>query len=177
LPVTPRASRLNHDREQFWGYLARTVHDHETTPEKQVAHEGCIGPRPPVLVPFWKPPNAIAFVDFSTLKNRAITVNADRTSVTVTLPKPQLEPALLNVSQSYVYAQQQGLFNRIGNFFSGNPNSPQAVYQIAQQRIQTAARQSPLLTEAQKNTESMLTGMLTSLGFQHVTVTFGPSAS
>jgi Protein of unknown function (DUF4230) len=120
----------------------------------------------------------IAFVDFATLKNGAITVNKDRTSVTVTLPKPQLEPAVLNVSQSYVYAQQQGLFNRIGNFFSGNPNSQQQVYQIAQQKIQTAARQSPLLTEAQKNTEGMLTGMLTSLGFQHVTVTFGaPSAS
>ena len=119
----------------------------------------------------------IAFVDFATLKNGAITVNKDRTSVTVTLPKPQLEPAVLNVSQSYVYAQQQGLFNRIGNFFSGNPNSQQQVYQIAQQKIQTAARQSPLLTEAQKNTEGMLTGMLTSLGFQHVTVTFGaPSA-
>jgi hypothetical protein len=120
----------------------------------------------------------IAFVDFATLKNTAITVNKDRTSVTVTLPKPQLEPAVLNVSQSYVYAQQQGLFNRIGNFFSGNPNSQQQVYQIAQQKIQTAARQSPLLTEAQKNTEGMLTGMLTSLGFQHVTVTFGaPPAS
>ena len=116
----------------------------------------------------------IAFVDFATLKKGAITVNKDRTSVTVTLPKPQLEPAVLNVSQSYVYAQQQGLFNRIGNFFSGNPNSQQQVYQIAQQKIQTAARQSPLLTEAQKNTEGMLTGMLTSLGFQHVTVTFGP---
>jgi hypothetical protein len=116
----------------------------------------------------------IAFVDFATLKNGAIAVNSDRTSVTVTLPKPQLEPAVLNVSQSYVYAQQQGLFNRIGNFFSGNPNSQQQVYQIAQQKIQTAARQSPLLTEAQKNTEGMLTGMLTSLGFQHVTVTFGP---
>ena len=115
----------------------------------------------------------IAFVDFATLKNRAITVNQDRTSVTVTLPKPQLEPAVLNVSQSYVYAQQQGLFNRIGNFFSGNPNSQQQVYQIAQQKIQTAAQQSPLLTEAQKNTGGMLTGMLTSLGFQHVTVTFG----
>jgi uncharacterized protein DUF4230 len=119
----------------------------------------------------------IAFVDFATLKNRAITVNKDRTSVTVTLPKPQLEPAVLNVSQSYVYAQQQGLFNRIGNFFSGNPNSQQQVYQIAQQKIQTAARQSPLLTEAQKNTEGMLTGMLTSLGFQHVTVTFGAAAA
>jgi Protein of unknown function (DUF4230) len=120
----------------------------------------------------------IAVVDFSRLKNQAITMNADRTAVTVTLPKAQLEPAVLNVSQSYVYAQQQGLFNRIGNFFSGNPNSQQQVYQIAQQKIQTAARQSPLLTEAQKNTEGMLTGMLTSLGFQHVTVAFGaPSAS
>ena len=115
----------------------------------------------------------IAFVDFSQLKNKAITMNADRTTVTVTLPKPQLEPAVLNVSQSYVYAQQQGLFNRIGNFFSGNPNSQQQVYQIAQQKIETAARQSPLLTEAQKNTEGMLTGMLTSLGFHHVIVTFG----
>ena len=38
--------------------------------------------------------------------------------------------------------------------------------------IQTAARQSPLLTEAQKNTVGMLDGMLTSLGFQRVTVTF-----
>ena len=115
----------------------------------------------------------IAFVDFSQLKSKAIAMNANRTSVTVTLPKPQLEPAVLNVSQSYVYAQQQGLFNRIGNFFSGNPNSQQQVYMLAQQKIQTAARQSPLLTEAQKNTQGMLDGMLTSLGFQHVTVTFG----
>jgi hypothetical protein len=115
----------------------------------------------------------IAYVDFATLKNQAIAVSKDRTSVTVTLPKPQLEPAVLNVNQSYVYAQQQGLFNRIGNFFSGNPNSQQQVYQIAQGKIQAAARQSPLLADAQKNTESMLTGMLTSLGFQHVTVSFG----
>jgi Protein of unknown function (DUF4230) len=115
----------------------------------------------------------IAFVDLSGLKSQAITMSANRTAVTVTLPKPQLEPAMLNVNQSYVYAQQQGLFNRIGNFFSGNPNSQQQVYQIAQQKIQAAARQSPLLTEAQKNTEGMLTGMLTSLGFQHVTVSFG----
>jgi hypothetical protein len=115
----------------------------------------------------------IAFVDFATLKNGAIAVSKDRTSVTVTLPKPQLEPAVLNVNQSYVYAEQQGLFNRVGNFFSGNPNSQQEVYQIAEQKIETAAQQSPLLADAQKNTQGMLTGMLTSLGFQHVTVTFG----
>ena len=90
----------------------------------------------------------IAYVDFATLKSGAIAVNANRTAVTVTLPKPQLEPAVLNVNQSYVYAEQQGLFNRIGNFFSGNPNSQQQVYQIAQQKIETAAKQSPLLADA-----------------------------
>jgi hypothetical protein len=115
----------------------------------------------------------IAFIDFAGLKSQAITVNANRTAVTVTLPKAQLEPAVLNTSQSYVYAQQQGLFNRIGNFFSGNPNSQQQVYILAAQKIQTAAQQSPLLPEAEKNTQQMLTGMLTSLGFKHVTVTFG----
>jgi hypothetical protein len=38
----------------------------------------------------------IAYVDFATLKSGAIAVNANRTAVTVTLPKPQLEPAVLN---------------------------------------------------------------------------------
>ena len=56
---------------------------------------------------------------------------------------------------------------------SRRPNSQQQVYILAQQKIQTAAQQSPLLAEAQKNTAGMLDGMLTSLGFQHVTVTFG----
>jgi hypothetical protein len=117
----------------------------------------------------------IAYVDFSQLKGQAIHVSADRTAVTVSLPKAQLEPAVLNVHQSYVYAQQQGLANRIGNFFSGNPNNEQKVYEAAQTKIQNAARSSQLLTEAQKNTQSMLTGMLKSLGFQQVTVTFGKS--
>jgi Protein of unknown function (DUF4230) len=114
----------------------------------------------------------IAFVDFSQLNSKAIQVSANRTAVTVSLPGAQLEPAVLNVRQSYVYAQQQGLLNRIGSFFSGNPNSQQQVYILAEQKIETAAKQSPLLTEAQKNTGGMLTGMLTSLGFQHVTVRF-----
>jgi Protein of unknown function (DUF4230) len=115
----------------------------------------------------------IAVVDFSQLGTKAIRVSADRKTVTVDLPGAQLEPAVLDVRQSYVYAQQQGLLNRIGNFFSGNPNSQQQVYILAQQKIETAARQSPLLTEAEKNTRSMLDGMLRSLGFQQVTVAFG----
>jgi hypothetical protein len=114
----------------------------------------------------------IAFVDFSRLKGSAIRVSANRTAVTVTLPPAQLEPAVLNVKQSYVYAQQQGLLNRIGNFFGGNPNGQQQVYIAAQQKIGTAARHSPLLAEAEHNTRTMLQGMLGSLGFRHITVNF-----
>jgi hypothetical protein len=115
----------------------------------------------------------IAFVDFSQLGSKNIQVSPDRTAVTVRLPDPRLEPAVLDVRRSYVYAQQQGLLNRIGNFFSGNPNSQQQVYIAAQQRIQAAAGGSPLLAEAQRNTRNMLTGMLHSLGFQQVAVDFG----
>jgi len=114
----------------------------------------------------------IAYVDFSQLKGSAIQVSADRSTVTMKLPPAQLEPAVLNVDQSYVYAEQQGLLNRIGNFFSGNPNGQQQVYILAQQKIQTAATQSPLIADAQRNTQDMLTSMLRSLGFTKVTVTF-----
>jgi hypothetical protein len=117
----------------------------------------------------------IAYVNFGQLSGRAIQVSPDRTAVTVDLPKAQLEPAVLNVNQSYVFAEQQGLLNRIGNFFSGNPNSQQQVYILAEQKIETAARQSPLLAEAQRNTIGMLDGMLHSLGFQQVTVRFAAS--
>jgi hypothetical protein len=117
----------------------------------------------------------IAYVDFSQLKGQAISVSANRTAVTVQLPKAQLEPAVLNVHQSYVYAQQEGLANRIGNFFSGNPNNQQKVYEAAQTKIQNAAQSSQLIPDAEKNTQAMLTSMLKSLGFQQVTVTFGQS--
>jgi hypothetical protein len=114
----------------------------------------------------------IAYINFGQLNGKAIRVSPDRTAVTVDLPSAQLEPAVLNVSQSFVYAEQQGLLNRIGNFFSGNPNSQQQVYILAERKIETAARQSPLLAEAEKNTTGMLNGMLHSLGFRQVTVNF-----
>jgi len=118
-----------------------------------------------------------AYDDFSQLGSRDIQVSQGRTAVTVRLPEPQLGPAALNVRQSYVFAQQQGLLNRIGNFFSSNPDSQQQVYALAQERIQAAARHSPLLAQAKTNTRSMLTGMLHSLGFKRVTVEFGAAPS
>jgi hypothetical protein len=119
--------------------------------------------------------SVIAFVDFSHLAGRDLRVSPGRTAVTVRLPQPQLEPATLNVRRSYVFAQQQGILNRIGNFFSSNPNSQQQVYIAAQQKIQAAASQSPLLAQARTNTRGMLTGMLHALGFKQVTVIFAGS--
>jgi len=118
----------------------------------------------------------IAFVNFVQLKGQALRVSADRSAVAVTLPRAQLEPAVLNVRQSYVYAQQRGLLNRIGDFFGGNPNGQQQIYVAAQQKISAAARHSPLLAEAERNTRAMLNGMLGSLGFKRVTVSFGAPA-
>ncbi len=113
----------------------------------------------------------IAYVNFGGLKGSAITVSAGH-AVTITLPRAQLEPAVLNVGQSYVFAEQEGLVNRVGDFFSGNPNSQQEVYILAQQKIQSAARTSTLRTDAQRNTTAMLDSMLATLGYKHVTIDY-----
>jgi Protein of unknown function (DUF4230) len=116
----------------------------------------------------------IAYVDFSHLDSSSITVSGNRTAVTIRLPAARLEPAVLNVRRSYVFAQQQGLLNRVGNFFSGNPDSQHQVYVLAQQKIQAAAQHSSLIAQAQVNTTKMLDGLMRSLGFRRVTVIFAP---
>jgi hypothetical protein len=113
----------------------------------------------------------IAYINFAGLKGSAIKVTA-RHAVTISLPAAQLEPAVLDVTRSYVFAQQEGLVNRVGDFFSGNPNSQQEVYVIAQQRIQSAARTSTLRVDAERNTTAMLDSMLASLGYTRVTVDY-----
>ncbi|MGK3203355.1 DUF4230 domain-containing protein [Amycolatopsis sp. MEPSY49] len=118
-----------------------------------------------------------AYVDFSGLKGEAVKVSEDRQSATITLGHAQLEPATLDVKESYVYAQQQGLFTRINDFLNGNPNSQQALYELAQKKIQEAAGKSTLVADAERNTKTMLVGLLQSLGFKNVTVTYADNAT
>ena len=113
-----------------------------------------------------------AYVDFSGLKANAVQTSPDRTSATITLPHAQLETAQLNTSQSYVVAQQQGLFTKVNSALSGNPNSQQAAYELATKDIGTAAAGSPLKADAERNTKVMLTSLLQSLGFKNITVNF-----
>ena len=115
--------------------------------------------------------SVIAYVNFAGLKGSAIKVTAGH-AVTISLPPAQLEPAVLDVSQSYVFAEQEGVVNRVADFFSGNPNSQQQVYIIAEQKIQNAARTSALRADAQRNTTAMLDSMLSSLGYTRVTVDY-----
>lgn len=113
-----------------------------------------------------------AYVDFSALSEGAIKPNSDNTAVTITLPAPQLGKAALDMERSYVVAEERGLLNRISGAFSSDPGRQQRVYQLAQQRITEAATASELSERARENTQKMLEGLLRSLGYTSVTVTF-----
>jgi Protein of unknown function (DUF4230) len=116
-----------------------------------------------------------AYVDFSRLGNGAVTTDKDRTSVTVRLPHARLEKTNLDAKRSYVFAQQRGLFDRIGQFFSSNPNQQQQLYVLASQKIQDAAGASGLAARADENTKQMIMNLMRGLGFKTVTVTYATS--
>jgi Protein of unknown function (DUF4230) len=113
-----------------------------------------------------------AYVDFSLLGKDGVTVSGDGNRVDVRLPRAQLERAALDTGRSYVFAQQRGLLDRIGAFFSSNPDSQRQVYALAQTKIEQAAEDTELTARAEQNTRTMLEGMLRSLGFREVTVRF-----
>jgi hypothetical protein len=113
-----------------------------------------------------------AFVDFSGLDAKGVTVSSDRTRADLALPHAQLEQAALDTKKSYVFAQQRGLLDRIGSFLSSNPNTQRQVYVLAQDKIQQAAQNSGLTARAEQNAKTMLEQLLRSLGFRQVTVRF-----
>lgn len=116
-----------------------------------------------------------SYVDFGKLGKGAVTVSADRRSATVKLPHAALERANLDQKHSYLFAQQKGLVNRFEDFLGKSPDQQQKLYALAQTKIGTAAKDSKLSAQAEHNTQMMLTGMLRSLGYTSVTVTFGSS--
>jgi hypothetical protein len=113
-----------------------------------------------------------AYVDFSAVGKGAITESADHKTVTIKLPAPQLNPPNLDHDKSYVFAQQKGVVNHVGDLFSSDPNQLQKLYQQGTQQIAAAARDSGLAQRAEDNTRKMLDGMLRSLGYTSVTVTY-----
>jgi hypothetical protein len=116
-----------------------------------------------------------ASVDFSQLDERSIQVSDDRRSATILLPEPTVSEPTVDPEQSRVATRSRGLLDRIGSVFSDSPTSDRPLYLAAQAKMQQAAGQSDLVKRAEENTTKMLQGMLRSLGFTSVTVTFTPN--
>ncbi|MGI5211678.1 DUF4230 domain-containing protein [Plantactinospora sp. CA-290183] len=113
-----------------------------------------------------------SYIDFAQLGEGAVVQSADRKSAEIRLPAPQLGQVNLDMERSYVFAEKRGLINHIGEVFGGDPNRQREVYLKAEERIAAAARDSGLGTRAQENTRKMLEGLLRSLGYEKVTITY-----
>jgi hypothetical protein len=114
-----------------------------------------------------------AYVDLGSLAKKDVTVDADRTTATLRLPHAFLGKPALDPNRSYAVSKQRGLLDRLGDFFSDNPDSEQAVQKLAVKHIGDAAKDSELTKRAEENTTGMLDGLLRSLGFKEVSVSYG----
>jgi hypothetical protein len=113
-----------------------------------------------------------AYVDLGKVGKDDVTVNGDRTSATLRLPHAALGKPALDPDRSYAVSKQRGLLDRLGDLFSDNPNSEQAVQKAAVKHIGDAAKDSGLTKRAESNTTDMLEGLLHSLGFKEVNVSY-----
>ncbi|MFE1456142.1 DUF4230 domain-containing protein [Streptomyces sp. NPDC058735] len=114
-----------------------------------------------------------AYVDLGRVGENDVRVNEDRTSATLRLPHAKLGRPALDPDRSYAVSKQRGLFDRLGDLFSDHPNGEQAVQKLAVRHIGDAAKESELTARAESNTTGMLQGLLRSLGFKEVLVTYG----
>jgi hypothetical protein len=113
-----------------------------------------------------------AYVEFGGLAEDALVVDDALNAVSITLPAAELAPPNIDHERSYVFAQQRGVANRIGDLFGNDPDQHQQILRLAERRIAEAAEASELRERAADNTRRMLEGMLSSLGFETVTVSF-----
>lgn len=115
-----------------------------------------------------------AGVDLAALSDDAVEMSDDRRSATITLPPGQIFEPELDVTRSYVYDRQQGVFNEIGGLFSDDANYQQELNRLAVAKLRNAAEHgSGLVPRAEENTRTMLQSLLRSLGFTSVVVRFG----
>lgn len=113
-----------------------------------------------------------AGVDLSALAKDAVVIDAERKTVTITLPAAQFYPAQVDLDKSYVIDKKRGVLDRVGGLFTDGPEEKD-VYTLAQRKLQEGAAADPrLLEKAQTNTRQMLVSLLGSLGFTTVNIEF-----
>ena len=119
--------------------------------------------------------NVDAAVDFRALSKDpdAVKVSKDRRSVELTLPAPKLLEPQLDPDRTRVYDRDRGVLDRVEDALSDRPGDEQPLYQLAEEKLAAAAAADPkLLQTAERNTRSMLEGLLRGLGFENITIDF-----
>lgn len=111
---------------------------------------------------------SIAGFDFANLNNSA--VNVSGSTVSLTLPPPQILVTKLDSSQTRVYDRKQGLLSR------GDKDLESKARLAAEQTIQQAACKGEILRVASENGRKQLSALLRALGFITITISI-PEAS
>lgn len=112
-----------------------------------------------------------AYVDFSGLADGDLTLSENGDAVVIRLPEAQLDKPNLDQDRTYLFSQDRGVVNRVGDALSSQDQ--QELYQLAEQKMMSAAEESELLQQAEKNTRAMLTGMLDALDIEVTIIDFG----
>jgi len=111
-------------------------------------------------------------VDFDSIGAGAVSVSEDGKSVTVTLPHARRGEARLDAERSHVVSRERGVVDRALSALGDSGNDSE-FYSLGQQKLEAAAAADPdLLPRTEENTRQMLTGLITALGYEQVTVTF-----
>ena len=105
-----------------------------------------------------------AYVDLSGLEDGDLTLSEDGTTARIRLPEAQLDPPNLDHDRTYLYSQERGVINRLGDAIS--TQDQQELYQLAEEKMTVAAQESGLTQQAEENTRTMLTGMFDALDIE-----------
>jgi hypothetical protein len=113
-----------------------------------------------------------SYVDLTGLAEGDLRLSEDGKSVTLRLPEAELDKPNLDQENSYLADQDRGVLNRVEDAISTQDQSH--LYQLAEEKLASAAEESDLEQQAEENTKAMLTGMFNSLDLK---VTFTDDAS
>lgn len=102
-----------------------------------------------------------AYVDFSGLAEGDLTLSEDGKSAEIRLPEAQLSEPNLDQDRTYLFSQDRGVINRVGDALS--TQNQQDLYRLAEQKMMSAAEESELTQQADENTRAMLIGMFNAL--------------
>lgn len=109
-----------------------------------------------------------AVVDFGELDKSRVVVSEDAKSVTIKLPAPTAGKPALDLQTSYVVSHEKGIVNR----FKGSDLEREAQLKAISQMTTAATGEDLLTNQAKENTSKMLRGLLGSLGYTSVTITY-----